>query len=409
MDRSARGRLSGRRVVLGVSGGIAAYKSAALVGVLRRRGVNVRVVMTESATRFITPLSLRTLSGNAVATSLFDDTEWALEHIALARWADCMVIAPATANVLAKMAAGIADDLLTSVALAVPSPIVVAPAMNDRMWAAPATQANMKALAERGVRVVGPVEGRLASGDVGTGRMAEPEGVADAVEEALAGSPPALRLLVTSGPTREAIDDVRSISPSSTGRLGAAVAEEATRRGWGVAFVQGRDSATPRRAGNGTLELVTVEGVADLAASVADLLSAGAYDAIVHLMAVSDYTPKAKASGKTPSGAESWTVDLVPTQKVLPQMRTAAPGALLVAAKLLVDATEADLVRAAAELAEANGCDLVLANDLGPIRREGRHAAVLVGPGGEVVARAEGKGNIAAALVDWIAEAASRK
>src|SRR5262245_30624536 len=234
-------RLEGKTIVVALSGGIACYKACEVVRLLVRAGAAVRVIMTAGARQFVSPLTLQTLSGHPVATDTFSLTqESEIGHIRLADTADCVLVAPATANVLAKMAAGIADDLLTTVLLATRAPLLVAPAMNVNMWAHAATQQNMGTLTARGVRVVGPGKGSLACGYEGEGRLAEPEEIAAAVAAALV--PQDLsreRVLISAGPTREAIDPVRYLSNRSSGKMGWALARAADARGAGVTLVHG--------------------------------------------------------------------------------------------------------------------------------------------------------------------------
>lgn len=241
------GILTNRRIVLGVTGGIAAYKSAELVRRLHDRGVTARVVMTRSAREFITPLTLQALSGQPVHTDLLDPgQEAAMGHIELARWSDAVLVAPASANFLARLAAGLADDLLATLCLAADVPLLVAPAMNQQMWRNAATEANVKILAGRGVRLLGPAEGDQACGEVGPGRMLEPAQLIDALEgvfrtDRLSG----VNVLVTAGPTREAIDPVRYISNRSSGRMGYAIARAAQEAGAAVTLVSGPVALTP--------------------------------------------------------------------------------------------------------------------------------------------------------------------
>ena len=246
------------RVTVGVSGGIAAYKAAELVRALQRQALEVHVVMTEAACRFVQPLTFAALTGHKVITSLWDDggggaearlagEQNGIEHIGEAQWAEALVVAPATANILAKFAHGIADDFLTTMYLATTAPVLVAPAMNVNMWNHPATQANLETLRQRGVRVVEPGTGDLACGMVGAGRMAEPEAIADAVLDALgrrhdlAGE----MVLVTAGGTREALDPVRFLGNRSSGKMGYALAEAAQSRGAKVILVSGPTALHP--------------------------------------------------------------------------------------------------------------------------------------------------------------------
>jgi phosphopantothenoylcysteine decarboxylase/phosphopantothenate--cysteine ligase len=233
--------LFNRNVLLGVSGGIAAYKSAELVRELQERGAQVRVIMTHGAQEFITPLTLQALSGNPVHTELLDEAaELGMGHIELARWADLLLIAPATADLIARLSTGRADDLLTTVALATAAPLMLAPAMNQQMWKGPATTANINVLLERGVRVVGPAEGLQACGDVGPGRMETPATIADAAGELFpTGELAGKRVVITAGPTREALDPVRYISNNSSGKMGYALAQAAVDAGATTTLISG--------------------------------------------------------------------------------------------------------------------------------------------------------------------------
>lgn len=246
-------QLDQKNVLLGVSGGIAAYKTPDLVRKLTAKGANVRVVLTESATHFVSPLSLQAVSGNKVSTHLLDeDAEAGMGHIELARWADYFLVAPATANTIAKLAHGLADDLLTTLALATTAPVFIAPAMNQQMWIAHATTANMQTLVDRGTHVLGPAAGEQACGDLGYGRMLEPQELADAISDFAAtnDSFAALftnkRIMITAGPTREEIDPVRYISNHSSGKMGFAIAKAAQQLGATVTLISGPvNLATP--------------------------------------------------------------------------------------------------------------------------------------------------------------------
>ena len=255
--------LTGREIVLGVTGGIAAYKSAELVSRLRHLGAKVHVIMTRNATEFVAPLTFQTLSANQVVTDTFQAPEyWNVEHVALAKLAEVFVIAPATANILAKMATGIADDMLSTTVLATKAPVLVAPAMNTGMWTAEATKNNVRTLKERGVRFIGPDSGMLACGDEGTGRMSEPEDIAEAIcgilnpRRDLAG----LKVLITAGATRERLDPVRFMTNDSSGKMGFAIAEAARDRGAEVTVVRGHvTAAVPER-----VRVIPVESAMDL-------------------------------------------------------------------------------------------------------------------------------------------------
>lgn len=255
-------QLEQKNVLLGISGGIAAYKTPDLVRKFIAQGANVRVVMTESAKEFVSPLALQAVSGNKISNSLLDeDAEAAMGHIELARWADIFVIAPATANIMAKLTHGLADDLLTTLALATKAPIAIAPAMNQQMWAAPATTENLQKLQHRGVLQIGPASGEQACGDIGYGRMSEPEDIVTFVANYLAGQinhPPSLfagkKIMITAGPTREALDPVRYISNHSSGKMGYSIAEAAQKMGAEVTLVSGPVNISPPA----NIELVSV-------------------------------------------------------------------------------------------------------------------------------------------------------
>ncbi len=245
-------QLKDKRILLGVTGGIAAYKAAVLLRLLRQQGADVRVVMTKNATEFVTPLTFQALSNKPVHTDLLDvEAETAMGHIELARWADLILIAPASANFIARYANGFAEDLLSTLCLAADSDVVIAPAMNQKMWLHEATQANIDKLKDRSVIILGPVEGDQACGEIGPGRLLEPEGLVAEVSrlfqtDVLAGS----RIMITAGPTRELIDPVRFISNRSSGRMGYAIANAAIEAGADVTVISGPVSiSSPDRAG----------------------------------------------------------------------------------------------------------------------------------------------------------------
>ncbi len=278
--------ITGKEIVLGVTGGIAAYKSAEIVSRLRHLGANVHVIMTRNAAEFVAPLTFQTLSGNPVAEDTFQHVEsWNVEHVALAKLADVFVIAPATANILAKMASGIADDMLSTTVLATKAPILAAPAMNTGMWTAAATQQNVRTLTSRGVRFIGPDEGILACGDSGAGRMSEPEAVVEAIAALLNQKTDytGKKLLVTAGATRERLDPVRFMTNDSSGKMGAAIAEAARDRGADVTLVYGSMSI-PLPAG---VRTIAVESALDLYDVM--LREAPLHDVVIQAAAVSDY------------------------------------------------------------------------------------------------------------------------
>ena len=281
-------KLTGKEIVLGVTGGIAAYKAAEVVSRLRKMGASVHVIMTENARQFITPLTLETLSANPVVHDTFErPATWEVEHIALAKRAEVFVIAPATANILAKMACGIADDMLSTTVLATKAPVLVAPAMNTGMWTAPATRQNVETLRQRGVHFVGPEAGFLACGDEGSGRMSEPAAIVGAIEAILCPrrDMEGLRVMVTAGGTRERIDPVRYIGNDSSGKMGFALAEAARQRGAEVTLVCGHTTAERPRG----IPVTAVESTCELYDAV--LAHAAEQDVVIQAAAPADYRP----------------------------------------------------------------------------------------------------------------------
>ena len=292
--------LTGRKIVLGVTGGIAAYKSAELVSRLRHLGAEVHVIMTRNAAEFVSPLTFQTLSANQVVTDTFQAPEyWNVEHVALAKLAEVFVIAPATANIIAKMAAGIADDMLSTTVLATKAPVLVAPAMNTGMWTAGATCANVQTLRERGIHFIGPDSGILACGDEGAGRMSEPEAIAEEIcrilnpKRDLAG----LRVLVTAGATRERIDPVRFITNDSSGKMGFALAEAARDRGAEVTVVCGSVSAAAPEG----VRVIRIESAQELYDAM--MHETPAQDIIIQAAAVCDYRAEKQSSTKIKKAA----------------------------------------------------------------------------------------------------------
>ncbi len=278
--------LSGKHIVLGVTGGIAAYKSCEIVSMLRKRKAEVRVIMTKNATQFVQPLTFETLSNAPVVTDTFvREGTWEVEHIALAKWADLFLIAPATANIIAKMACGIADDMLSTTVLATKAPVLLAPAMNTGMWTADATQRNIRTLKERAVRLIGPDSGFLACGDSGAGRMSEPAAIVDAVTELLGRTQDfvGLRVMVTAGATRERLDPVRYMTNDSSGKMGFSLAAAAKERGAEVLVIAGHTTASE-------LEGVTIQRVDSTQELYEAVLTAAAtQDVVIQAAAPADY------------------------------------------------------------------------------------------------------------------------
>ena len=308
-----------RKVLLGVTGGIAAYKCAQLVRLLVKAGCDVQVMMTPGAHDFITPLTLSTLSKRPVLTDLFvqDGSGTWNDHVHLARWADVMVIAPATANTLGKMANGLCDNLLLACFLSTECPVLVAPAMDLEMWADPSVQANMRTLRERDLHVVGPESGELASGLTGEGRMSEPERILEEITTIVAGKSKlsGKTMLVSAGPTQEAIDPVRFIGNRSSGKMGFALAEEAAVRGARVILVTGPVNLQVERPGVERID-VTSAGEMAHACKEAFLLS----DIAIMSAAVADYRPAQAAAGKMKKKDTALTVELEPTEDILAWM-----------------------------------------------------------------------------------------
>jgi len=348
--------LEGKTVVLGLSGGIACYKAAELVRLLARGGAKVRVMMSRGAQHFITPLTLQTLSGNPVSTDTFDLTqESEIGHIQLADCADAVLIAPATANVIGKIANGIGDDLLTTVLLATRAPVLVAPAMNVNMWENPIVQGNINRLRANGVRIVEPGEGFLACGWEGKGRLADPEILLAEIERAV--GPQDLRgerVLLTAGPNREPIDPVRFISNRSTGKMGFAVAAAAWRRGAEVILIAGPTSlATPH--GVKRRDAATAEDMRQAVAAEFD-------GATVLLMAaaVADYRPAHVATQKLKKGSRKLSLELDRTVDILAELVPRKGTRVIVG---FAAETEHVVANAERKLAEKN-LDLIVANDV---------------------------------------------
>jgi phosphopantothenoylcysteine decarboxylase / phosphopantothenate---cysteine ligase len=346
------------RVLLGVTGGVAAYKSADLVRRLRERDIEVQVVMTAGAREFVTPLTFQALSGLPVRSDLWDaSAEAAMGHIELARWADRILVAPASADFLARLAHGLADDLLTTLCLATERPIAVAPAMNRLMWANSATQANVALLASRGVRVLGPAVGDQACGEVGPGRMLEP---LDLVEEILLlapgdGSLAGRKVVITAGPTRERIDPVRFITNRSSGKMGFAVAQAARDAGAEVVIVSGPvNMPTPR--GVRRIDIETADQM--MAAVEANLAGT---DIFIAAAAVSDYRPMQVASEKIKKTSDSLVLPLSRTTDILATVAAGQPRPFVVG----FAAETQNVERNAIAKLEGKKLDLIAANQVG--------------------------------------------
>ncbi len=390
--------LKDKNIVLGVTGGIAAYKACDLVSRLKKQGAGVRVVLTANAAKFVPPLTFETLSSNPVVTDTFEPRK-SLEHISLAKWANAFVIAPASANCLGKLANGIADDLLSTTALAMTAPLLIAPAMNANMWRHPATQANFRLLLERGAKAVGPMSGHLACGDDDVGRMAEPGQIVEALDALL--NPrrdfEGRRVLVTAGPTVERIDPVRYITNRSSGKMGYAIAEAARDRGAEVVLVSGPVSlAVPTG-----MEVVKIESSANLCEAV---LSRGDWaDVVIQAAAPADYTPVNVSDTKIKKTGAGLTLELKNTTDIAKALgEHKRPGQVLVA---FAAETDRVLENAKGKLDKKNA-DLIVAND---VTRSGAgfgvdtNAVTLITRQDETALPVMSKRDVADAILDRVA------
>lgn len=388
----------GRRVLLGVTGGIAAYKSALLARLLSEAGMDVTAVLTDSATRFIGPDTFSALTGRPAYVSLWDRPGEIL-HVRLAHETDVAVVAPCTANTLAKLAHGLADDLLTSTLLEYDGPLVLVPAMHPGMWGADATRTNVASLASRGVRFVGPVDGPLAHGDTGPGRMSEPTEIAEAVFAAV--RPRDLdgaRVLVTAGPTHEPIDPIRYIGNRSSGKMGVAIAREAAARGAEVTLVLGPATTSPPPS----MEVIRVQTADEMRSAVIDRSAAA--DAIVMAAAVADFRPKAPNDRKMKKDAGVPDLMLEPTPDILAELgERRRPGQFLVGFAAETD----DVEGAGRSKLRSKHLDALVANTVGRegtgFGSESNDATILVAGGPDVPMRAWSKAELASAVCDLIA------
>ncbi|HEX2031104.1 MAG TPA: bifunctional phosphopantothenoylcysteine decarboxylase/phosphopantothenate--cysteine ligase CoaBC [Actinomycetota bacterium] len=395
--------LAGRRVLLGISGGIAAYKAAYLARVLRERGAEVQAVMTPAATRFVGPDTLAALTGRPAHSDVFESPE-AVLHVRLAREAEVAVVAPATANVIARLALGLADDLLTSTLLEFTGPLVVAPAMHAGMYANRATRRNLEALRDRGAVLVGPEEGPLAAGDEGMGRMAEPPAIADAVELALEGPGAPTRdlegrtVIVTAGPTREPIDAVRYLGNRSSGKMGFAVAEAVRDRGGRVVLVTG-PTHLPDLPG---VEVVRVETTAQMRETV--LARFDEADAVVKAAAVADFRPADPIAGKIKKEAGPSELRLAPTDDILAELGRRKGDRVLVG----FAAETGDLEAEGRRKLESKNLDVVVVNEVGRpgtgFEADTNRALILGATGDDEPLREWTKPDLAGAICDRLAK-----
>ncbi len=392
------------RIVVGVSGGIAAYKAAELVRALQERAHTVQVVMTAHAQQFVRPLTFAALTGQKVITGMFggagDESTLAsaVEHIGVAQQAEALVVAPATADILARFAHGVADDFLTTLHLAFTGPVIVAPAMNVNMWRHPATQANLETLRRRGVRIVEPDEGYLACGMTGPGRLAGVERIIASVEQALVSACEleGRTVLITAGPTREPVDPVRYLSNRSSGRMGFALAEEALARGARVVLIAGPTALEPPARA----EIVRVETAEEMRQAVLERLPQAAI--VIKAAAVADFRPARPAPEKLKKSEAPAALELEPTPDILAEIGRLKGSRLLVG----FAAETGNLREEALRKLRAKNCDLIVAN---PVGQPGAgfdsedNSALLVTAGGGVVEFPRGsKRELAARIFDLL-------
>ena len=351
--------LQGKKILLGVTGGIAAYKAVEVVSRLRKAGAEVRVVMTREATEFVTELTFREISGNPVTVDMWAPVQhWNVAHIALADWADAVLIAPATANIIAKAALGVADDMLATTLLAVTAPTFFAPAMNSNMYMHPATQHNINVLIERGVHIIPPGAGKLACGAEGPGRLAEPADIVAALESFFVESAQlfGIKVLVTAAGTIEPIDPVRYIGNRSSGRMGYALAEEAVARGADVVLVSGPSALTPPK---GLQSFISVETAAEMRDAV--LREAEDSRIVIKAAAVADYHPKTVSNQKIKKKDEELSIILEKNPDILKELgQRKHDGQILVG----FAAETQNLLQYAREKIEKKNLDFIVANDV---------------------------------------------
>lgn len=351
--------LQGKKILLGVTGGIAAYKAVEVVSRLRKAGAEVRVIMTREATEFVTELTFREISGNPVTVDMWASVQhWNVAHISLAEWADAALVAPATANSMAKAALGVADDMLTTTLLAVTAPVFFAPAMNSNMYAHPATQKNIGILAERGARIIPPGTGKLACGAEGPGRLAEPVEIVAALDRFFVEGArlTGVKVLVTAAGTIEPIDPVRYIGNRSSGRMGYALAEEAAARGAEVVLVSGPSALKPPP---GLKKFISVETAAEMREVV--LREAETSRIVIKAAAVADYRPKSVAEHKIKKNDEELSILLEKNPDILKELgQKKHPGQILVG----FAAETQNLLQYAQEKMEKKNLDFIVANDV---------------------------------------------
>ncbi len=387
--------LTNKRILLGITGGIAAYKCAELSRLFLKAGAEVRVVMTRAAREFVTPLTMQALTGNRVHLDLLDsEAEAAMGHIELARWADLVLVAPASADFLARCAQGRADDLLSTLLLATSAPVALAPAMNQGMWSDPGTQQNLTDIRNRGVLVFGPAEGDQACGDVGPGRMLEPAELLASCAELFAGEPLAgRRLLITGGPTREAIDPVRFLSNHSSGKMAYALAAEAAAAGARVTLVSGPVALpTPDRVNR-----IDVTSAREMREAVMDQIADA--DAFIGVAAVADYRPAGIARGKIKKDDASMTIELLRNPDIISEVAGLAERPLVVG----FAAETGDVAANGREKRKRKNLDLLFANHATETFNSDEVAATAISADGEIEIPRARKEAVARKMLELIA------
>lgn len=391
-------RLTNRHILIGVTGGIAAYKAAELTRLFKGAGADVRVVLTNAGAEFITPLTLQALSGNPVHQSLLDpEAEQGMGHIELARWADLIVVAPATADFMARLSSGMANDLLTTLCLATDAPITLAPAMNQAMWRDPRTQQNLEALLSQGVHILGPGSGEQACGDTGPGRMIEPLEIMQASATLIATGPlEGKHVVITAGPTREAIDPVRFISNHSSGKMGFELAAVAAKAGAEVTLIAGPCAQTTPK-GVKRINVESAEQMLD-----ASLSAASTADLFIGAAAVSDYRPVFVADQKIKKGAEErMEIILTKNPDIIANIATLTPKPLMIG----FAAETERLVEHARDKLNRKGLDLVIANDVSKSDigfNADHNEVVLVSQAGDITLPRALKSDLAEQLISHI-------
>ncbi|MFB0527502.1 MAG: bifunctional phosphopantothenoylcysteine decarboxylase/phosphopantothenate--cysteine ligase CoaBC [bacterium] len=396
-NRKKNRPFSDKKIIIGISGSIAAYKACEIVSRLKGLGAEVFVIMTKSATHFVTPVTFQTLSGNRIYLNLFDSPEeWELEHISLAERADLILIAPATANTIAKLATGIADDMLTATVLASEAPILIAPAMHETMYKNSFTQANIEKLKEKGFKFIGPEYGRLASGRKGLGRLASNDEIIDGIKDILdRGKDMAGKtFLITAGPTREYLDPVRYISNASSGKMGYVLAEVAQRRGAKVILISGPTNITPPEG----VDTIFVESALDMEKEVIKYFPRS--DVVIASAAVSDYRPKKREKEKIKTSLRRKSINLIRNPDILGQLGKQKDAKCLIGFALETK----DLEKNAREKLKRKNLDMIIANTPQSMSRNEATLRIFMKSGKKIFLREMKKEKIAERILSELKE-----